>query len=423
MEKSELKKRYPGLDAKALEIGLARHAALSWIEIENKKGISLEACYGQASQMEWRGRRFGESTLERYWSWYKQHGFEGLMPSGRADAGKSRVLAPDFLRVLEERRRQNPHQSVKELVRGMLRDGYMERPAWGSLPSIYRHLRRIGLDGKSLQLAGGSGPTKAFVMSSANDLWMSDLMSGPTLITASGEKICTRLIGVIDDASRLVPYAQYRGSEKEEDLWAVWMEAMERRGIPTKLYTDNGKIFTSLRTQATCARLGIRLIHARVYAAWSKGKIEKFFQTVQSQFESRLVREPVKSLEELNLRFWQWVEGEYHQREHGGLEGKSPQNRFLEDEECIRQLEVDKLEGCFWQQDKRRVRRDATVSWKGRCWEVPVYLRGMEVMLRYNPLQEKDPVQVWHDDRLCGVLTLLDKQLNGRTFNNVQNYE
>ena len=109
MEKSELKKRYPGLDAKALEIGLARHAALSWIEIENKKGISLEACYGQASQMEWRGRRFGESTLERYWSWYKQHGFEGLMPSGRADAGKSRVLAPDFLRVLEERRRQNPH--------------------------------------------------------------------------------------------------------------------------------------------------------------------------------------------------------------------------------------------------------------------------------------------------------------------------
>ena len=423
MQNSELKKRYPGLDERCLEIGLARHAAMSWVEAENKKGISLEACYREASKMEWRGRRFGESTLERYWSWYRQSGFEALMPNGRADAGKSRVLAPDFLRVLEERRRQNPLQSVKELVRAMLRDGYMERPAWGSLPSIYRHLRRVGLDGKSMHLAGASGPTKAFVMSTANELWMTDVMYGPTISTVGGEKICTRLIGVIDDASRLVPYAQYRRSEKEEDLWAVWMEAMERRGIPTKLYTDNGKIFTSIRTQATCARLGIRLIHAKAYAAWSKGKIEKWFQTVQGQFESRLVREPVKSLEELNQRFWKWVEGEYHQREHGGLEGKSPQARFLEDQGCVRQLEVENLESCFWQQEKRRVRRDATVGWKGRSWEVPVYLRGLEVTLRYNPLKEKDPVEVWHDARLCGSLALLDKQVNGRTFNNIQNYE
>lgn len=228
MDKIELKKRYPGLDAKALEIGLARHAAMSWIEVEHNKGLSLEGCYRQGSQMEWRGRRFGESTLERYWSWYRQSGFEGLMPNGRSDAGKSRVLSSDFLRVLEERRRQNPLQSVKELVRGMLRDGYMERPAWGSLPSIYRHLRRVGLDSKSMHLAGGSGPTKAFEMSTANELWMTDVMYGPTLITTSGEKICSRLIGIIDDASRLVPYAEYRVSEKEEDLWGVWMEAMER---------------------------------------------------------------------------------------------------------------------------------------------------------------------------------------------------
>ena len=199
--------------------------------------------------------------------------------------------------------------------------------------------------------------------------------------------------------------------------WRRW------RGVPSKLYTDNGKIFTSLRTQATCARLGIRLIHARAYAAWSKGKIERFFQTVQSQFESRLVKDPVKSLEELNLRFWKWVEGEYHQREHGGLEGKSPQTRFLEDQGCVRLLEVEDLEGCFWQQEKRRVRRDATVGWKGRSWEVPVYLRGLEVTLRYNPLKENDPVEVWHDGRLCGSLTLLDKQVNGRSFNKIQNYE
>lgn len=270
MEKNEMQRRYPGLDEKALEIALARHAAVSWIEVETKRDQSLESCYRRASGMEWRGKHFGQSTLERYWRWYQKDGFEALLPMGRGDAGKSRVLEAGFLRVLEERRRENPRQSVKELLRGLVRDGQMERLTWGSLPSIYRHLRRVGLDGKSLQLQGGSGPTKAFEVRSVNELWMTDVMVGPVLVRATGEKIYTRLIAIIDDASRLIPYAEYRQSEKEEDLWVVLMEAMERRGLPEKLYTDNGKIFTSLRTQASCARLGIRLLHAKPYAAWSK---------------------------------------------------------------------------------------------------------------------------------------------------------
>src|ERR1700679_2688766 len=101
MENSELKKRYPGLDQKALEIALARHAAMSWIEVKHKQGYSLEACYREGRQLEWRGRSFGESTLETYWRRYKQDGFEGLLPNGRCDAGKSRVLSGDFLRILE----------------------------------------------------------------------------------------------------------------------------------------------------------------------------------------------------------------------------------------------------------------------------------------------------------------------------------
>ena len=422
MEKLEIEKRYPGFDGKSLEIALARHAAMSWIEAQNKAGHSLESCYREGSQKQWRGRQFGESTLEGYWRRYRMDGFDGLLPNGRVDAGKSRVLTADFLRMLEEQRRKNPRQSVKEVLRAMVREGKMERVSWDRLSTIYRHLRQVGLDIKSMRATGVSGPTKAFEMGSANELWMTDVMYGPTLITSSGEKICTRLIGILDDASRVVPYAEYRAGEKEEDFWVVLQEAMGRRGIPNKLYTDNGKIFTSLRTQATCARLGIRLIHAKAYAAWSKGKIERFFQTVQSQFESRLVGDPVKSLEELNLRFWKWLEGEYHQRIHSSL-GKSPQERFLEDGAQIRLLEAEKLEACFWQEEKRRVKRDATVGWKGQCWEVPVYLRGMKVTLRYNPLKENDPVEVWHDGKRCGELTKLDREINGRTFTTRQIYE
>jgi putative transposase len=422
MEKNEMKKRYPGLDEKGLEIALARHAAVSWIEVQHKQGETLEACYRSGSEMEWRGRRFGESTLERYWCWYRRDGFEALLPKERVDVGQSRVLSADFLKRLEERRRAQPQQTVKELLRSMLREGQMERLQWGSLSSIYRYLRRVGLDGKSLQRAGSPGPTKAFTVLTANELWMTDVMFGPVLVTATGEKIATRLIAIIDDASRLIAYAEYRAWEKEEDFWVVLMEAMERRGVPQKLYTDNGKIFTSLRTQATCARLGIRLLHAKPYAAWSKGKIERWFLTVQTQFESRLEREPVRELAALNLKFWHWVEAEYHQREHSSLQ-KSPQARFWEDAGCVRLLEREKLEGCFWQEEKRRVRRDATVAWQGQSWEVPVFLRGLKVTLRYNPLQKNAPVEVWHDRKQCGQLQKLDRQLNARTFSPRQAYE
>jgi hypothetical protein len=247
-------------------------------------------------------------------------------------------------------------------------------------------------------------------------------MHGPTLVRKPGEKLSTRLIAVIDDASRLVPYAEYRATEQEEDLWIVLMEAMERRGLPRKLYTDNGKIFTSTRTQATCARLGVRLLHAKPYAAWSKGKVERWFQTVQSQFESRLSQDPVREIAELNRRFWHWLESEYHQREHTAL-GKSPQTRFLEGKDTIRLLDREKLESCFWQEETRRVRRDATVGWRGQCWEAPVFLRGMKVTLRYNPLKEQDPVQVWHDRRLCGMLHKLDREINSRLFNKSDLYE
>jgi len=41
------------------------------------------------------------------------------------------------------------------------------------------------------------------------------------------------------------------------------------------------------------------------------GKVERFFQTVRMRFLSSLELDKVKSLEELNLLFWQWLEEDY----------------------------------------------------------------------------------------------------------------
>ena len=90
-----------------------------------------------------------------------------------------------------------------------------------------------------------------------------------------------------------------------------------------------------------CARLGIRLIHSQPYRPQCRGKIERFFNTVTSQFLSEItIAEPspgtitgrktpaagtpdpagtgtaITTLEELNALFTSWVQIVYHRTIH-----------------------------------------------------------------------------------------------------------
>jgi transposase InsO family protein len=49
------------------------------------------------------------------------------------------------------------------------------------------------------------------------------------------------------------------------------------RGLPRKLYVDNGPAFRSFHLHQIIASLGIALIHARPYQPQGKGKIERFY--------------------------------------------------------------------------------------------------------------------------------------------------
>ena len=57
----------------------------------------------------------------------------------------------------------------------------------------------------------------------------------------------------------------------------VFKKAVMRRGIPEKLYTDRGKIFTCTHVGQVCANLSTTLLKAKPYHSWSKGEIECLF--------------------------------------------------------------------------------------------------------------------------------------------------
>ena len=99
------------------------------------------------------------------------------------------------------------------------------------------------------------------------------MSAGPYLQVGTKKKP-TYLLAFLDDCSRLVPGARFSFTEKTEDLMAVFEEALLRRGLPSMVYADNGKIFRSDQFQLACASLGISLIHTRPYDAPAKGYVK-----------------------------------------------------------------------------------------------------------------------------------------------------
>jgi putative transposase len=262
---------------------LIRHSAVSWIEQSLNQGNTLGRALALASELDWSGRRYSPRTLEGWLYEWRTKGFVALERQSRRDKGLCRAICPQAAEAIVKLRLQHPSLAISTLVRHLKESGVLQ-PGTFSLSSVYRLLVREGLDRPRL-IAEGSGPTKAFETELANALWMADVMDGPTL-RVGGRVVHTFLFALLDDCSRLVPHGQYYDNEKLGPLLDCLKEAFRRRGLPEKLYTDQGKIFTCAHLQVVCANLKIKLLHARPYAAWSKGKIEKFFKRFNAIFKS-----------------------------------------------------------------------------------------------------------------------------------------
>lgn len=146
----------------------------------------------------------------------------------------------------------------------------------------------------------------------------------------------------------------------------------------------------------------------------AKGKIERFFKTVRAQLLSRLGTADTQSLEALNRRLWGWVEGEYHQTPHHGLDGETPLERWAQSAEQVRFPEPTlDLDDLFLFEAKRKVHKDRTVSLQGVVYEVEAALVGEKVTLRYDPRAPAGrALQVWHEGQPVQLAKPVDLYAN-----------
>lgn len=325
-------------------------------------------------------RKIATKTVQEWCLHYRRHGFEALKPKKRADKGYSRRLSTEEQQHVLALREQHREMSATVFYDWLVRNGDI-RKTEVSYSTVYRLIKKHGLMGRD----GLPSPErKRFAHDEVNALWQADLSHGP-YVPLEGRSVKTFLIAYIDDCSRAVPHAQFFPSEKFDGLRIVTKEALLRRGKPKMIYADNGKIYRSETLQYVCANLGITLAHTQPYDPQSKGKIERFFRTVQTRFYPLLHAKPAASLEELNQRFGEWLEHDYHRKVHTSLDGKTPHEVFSSQLSRLQFVDdVEGLDALFLKREQRKVRSDGTITLQKQLYEVPPRFIGQKVDIRMD---------------------------------------
>jgi len=306
-------------------------------------------------------RRFGVSTLERWYYAYLAGGLAALRPDARSDRGRGRALTPELRALLLDIRREHPTASAPLILRTLVADGRLQA-GLVSPTTVTRLYRDAGLERGTRP----DGHTRLrWQAEHVGALWHGDVCHGPAL-RIGGTTRPLRIHGMLDDASRYVVALEARHTEREADMLDVLLAALRRHGAPTGLYLDNGSTYSGHGLRLCCERLGVTLIHARPGDAQARGKMERFWRTLRAGCLDHLGG--VTSLHDVQVRLDAFIDQHYHRAPHGGLLGKIPAVVWA-DARC-RAVDEPALAAALTVHHRRRVRKDGTVDLAGRVWQL-----------------------------------------------------
>jgi putative transposase len=329
--------------------------------------------------------RFGASTIEK-WYYAAKDAADPVAVLARkvpSHAGTYPSMPARLAGALEAQYRAHPgwsfqlhHDNLRALVR--------ETPALGPMPSYattrrymrhrgwLRHRKKRRLAADVLE-AREARETRSFEVSHVHALWHLDFHEGSRkVLTAAGEWKTPKLLGVLDDRSRLCCHLQWYLDETAETLVHGLSQAIAKRGLPRGLLTDNGAAMIAAETTEGLERLGISHHTTLPYSPEQNAKQEVFWAQVEGRLMAMLEGEPELTLALLNQATQAWVEHEYQRRRHDEL-GTSPLDAALAGPSLVRPSpSSEELRRAFRLQTSRAVRRsDGTFTLAAVRFELP----------------------------------------------------
>ena len=237
------------------------------------------------------------ATLRRWLRLYRLHGLIGLHRRTRSDRGQ-RHLPPQLASLIEGLALQKPQRSVAAVHRVACKTARQQGWAEPSYATV--HALVAALDPAVVVLAqeGAKAHAQRFDLLHRreavrpNQIWQADHTELDILVQgADGAPVRPWLTIVIDDHSRAIaayqlmtspPNALQTALALRRAIWRKTEPGWTICGIPEVLYTDHGCDFTSHHIEQVCAELKVQLIFSLVGQPRGRGRIERFFGTLNT---------------------------------------------------------------------------------------------------------------------------------------------
>lgn len=395
---------------KQQEIALMRYGAIAPIIAGlDERYPSKTAFYTEISAKGLLGpdgklHHYAPATIEKWYLDYQNHGFEGLVPKGRSDAGMSRKLDEELQERIRYFKTNYPRMSAAAIYRQLKSDGSVIN-GQVSESTVSRFVNRLQLELRQTP----NKDMRRYERPHINEVWCGDSSVGPRLTDLYGKKHRVYILALIDDASRFITGIDVFYHDNFINLMSVMRSAIAKYGRPKVFNFDNGKSYKNRQMELLAARIGTTLSYCQPYTPTGKAKIERWFRTMKDQWMATLDMRDFHSLEELRGSLYAFVQ-QYNQSPHSSLRGCSPQDRFFSEPEQIRRLSEEDIRQNFLLEIERRVSADSVIVIDQVEYEGDYRFARQRIRLRYSP-DMKDIFIVEADGTLTPI-RLLNKTEN-----------
>lgn len=290
---------------------------------------------------------FGAPTIERWYYQARNAGFDrvgALRKKVRKDSGTHPSLTPSLRSAVRAQYEAHPTWSYQLHADNLEVVCEEEVSSLGACPSyttLRRYLKTVGLLRRP-RAANSNRPgaerararleaseVRSYEATHVHGLWHSDFHFGSRkVLTRAGTREVPKLLGVLDDLSRVGCHAQWYLDEEAESFAHGLCQGFQKRELPSALMTDNGSAMKAGETQAGLRDLSIEWSPTLEYSPYQNGKQEVFWAQIEGRLLPMLEGVPELTLSLLNEATQAWLELEYNRSPHSEI-GMSPVAKML----------------------------------------------------------------------------------------------
>jgi putative transposase len=365
-------------------------------------------------------------TLQRWHRRYLDGGIAGLDDHPRVDAGRRRTAA-ETVAFIERLALTRPRPSLATLHRLTAAEATRQGNPVPSYATVREIVRSLDPALVTLALEGPASYRDRHELvlrrraDRPNQIWQSDHTELDILIVgADGKPDRPWLTTVMDDYSRAIcGYTVFTGAPSalntalalRQAIWRKTDPAWAMCGLPDILHVDHGSDFTSHHLERTAIALHIRIIHSTVGRPQGRGKVERFFGTINTELLATLPghlgpgsRTPTPSMDlpALDQAIGAFIAA-YNDRPHSEL-GISPRDAWVADGWLPRMPNsLEDLDTLLLTVPKNRIVQRDGIHFQGQRYLAPTLAPfvGHPITIRYDP-RDISEIRVYdHDTFIC----------------------